>query len=166
MLVSADEWKSRIWRAGEETERRDYRATEAKIQHRLGMTRWFNEWARRNRPDARYGDHDLALTWQWVHVAHAHLDLSPVWRGKKPDRQGPRPLPPVRRLPRRAPAVRTRLRTAQAGVTCQPLRDRRRLRQRVHEPFPPGRSCWSANGCRCSLVSDDGRPRRRNADRR
>jgi hypothetical protein len=84
MLVSADEWKSRIWRAGEETERRDYRATEAKIHHRLGMTRWFNEWARRNRPDARYGDHDLALTWQWVHVAHAHLDLSPAWRGKRP----------------------------------------------------------------------------------
>ena len=84
MLVSADEWKSRIWRAGEKTERRDYRATEAKINHRLGMTRWFNEWARRNRPDARYGDHDLALSWQWVHVAHAHLDLSPVWRGKRP----------------------------------------------------------------------------------
>jgi len=84
MLISADEWKSRIYRAGEETDRRDYRATEAKIHHRLGMTRWFNEWARRNRPDARYGDHDLALTWQWVHVAHAHLDLSPVWRGRKP----------------------------------------------------------------------------------
>lgn len=84
MLVSADEWKSRIWRAGEETDRRDYRATEAKIHHRLGMTRWFNEWARHNRPNARYGDHDLALTWQWVHVAHAHLDLSPVWRGKSP----------------------------------------------------------------------------------
>ena len=46
MLIGADEWKSRIWRAGEET--------------------------------------DLALTWQWVHVAHAHLDLSPVWRGQKP----------------------------------------------------------------------------------
>jgi hypothetical protein len=84
MLVTSDEWKSRIWRAGEESERRDYRATEAKIHHRLGMTRWFDEWARRNRPDARYGDHDLALTWQWVHVAHAHLDLSPVWRGTKP----------------------------------------------------------------------------------
>ena len=84
MLITADEWKSRIWRAGEETERRDYRATEAKIHHRLGMTRWFKEWARRNRPDARDGDHDLALTWQWVHVAHAHLDLSPVWRGKRP----------------------------------------------------------------------------------
>jgi hypothetical protein len=84
MLVGAEEWKSRIWRAGEETERRDYRATEAKIHHRLGMTRWFNEWARRNRPNARYGDHDLALTWQWVHVAHGHLDLSPVWRGNRP----------------------------------------------------------------------------------
>ncbi len=84
MLVSADEWKSRIWRAGEETERRDYRATEAKIHHRLGMTRWFDEWARRNRPSTRYGDHDLALTWQWAHVAHAHLDLSPVWRGRPP----------------------------------------------------------------------------------
>ena len=24
------------------------------------------------------------LTWQWVNVAHAHLDLSPAWRGKKP----------------------------------------------------------------------------------
>ncbi len=84
MLIGADEWKSRIWRAGEETERRDYRATEAKINHRLGMTRWFDEWARRNRPEARYGDHDLGLTWQWAHVAHAHLDLSPVWRGRKP----------------------------------------------------------------------------------
>ncbi len=84
MLISAEEWKSRIWRAGEEIERRDYRATEAKIHHRLGMTCWFNEWARRNRPGARYGDHDLALTWQWVHVAHAHLDSSPVWRGKRP----------------------------------------------------------------------------------
>ena len=41
MLVSADEWKRRIWRAGEETEPRDYRATEDKIHHRLGMTRWF-----------------------------------------------------------------------------------------------------------------------------
>ena len=88
MLVGAEEWKSRIWRAGEVTERRDYRTTEAKIHHRLGMTRWFNEWARRNRPGARYGDHDLALTWQWVHVAHAHLDLSPAWRGKPPAAKG------------------------------------------------------------------------------
>ena len=79
---------SRIWRAGEDTDRRDYRATEAKVHHRLSTTRWFNEWARRNRPNARYGDHDLALTWQWVHVAHAHLDLSPAWRGKPPAAKG------------------------------------------------------------------------------
>ena len=84
MLVSAEEWKSRIWRAGEETERRDYRATEAKIQHRLGMTRWFNEWARHCRPSTRDSSQHYAITWQWVHVAHAHLDLSPAWRGKRP----------------------------------------------------------------------------------
>ena len=84
MLVSAEEWKSRIWRAGEETERRDYRATEAKIHHRLGMTRWFNEWARHCRPSTRDSSQHYAITWQWVHVAHAHLDLSPAWRGKRP----------------------------------------------------------------------------------
>jgi hypothetical protein len=50
MLVTADEWKARIWRAGEESPRRDYRATEAKIRHRLGMSRWFDEWARQLPP--------------------------------------------------------------------------------------------------------------------
>jgi len=84
MLVTADEWKARIWRAGEETPRRDYRATEAKIRHRLGTSRWFDEWARRNRPGTRHSAYDLGLTWQWVHVAHAHLDLSPIWRGRTP----------------------------------------------------------------------------------
>ncbi|MBK7611201.1 MAG: TniQ family protein [Actinomycetales bacterium] len=84
MLVTAEEWKARIWRAGEESPRRDYRATEAKIRHRLGMSRWFDEWAHRNRPRTRHGSYDLGLAWQWVHVAHAHLDLSPTWRGKKP----------------------------------------------------------------------------------
>jgi hypothetical protein len=84
MLITADEWKARIWRAGEETPRRDYRALEAKIRHRLGMSRWFDEWTRRYRPGTRQGAYDLGLTWQWVHVAHAHLDLSPVWRGRKP----------------------------------------------------------------------------------
>jgi hypothetical protein len=87
MLVTADEWKARIWRAGEESPREDYRATEAKIRHRLGMSRWFDEWARRNRPGTHTAAHDLGLTWQWVHVAHAHLDLSPAWRGKEAHRQ-------------------------------------------------------------------------------
>ena len=84
MLVSADEWEARIWRAGEETRRRDYRATEAKIEHRLYMSRWFNEWARQFRPGTHYSSVGYGLTWQWVNVAHAHLDLSPAWRGKKP----------------------------------------------------------------------------------
>ena len=84
MLVSADEWEARIWRAGEETRRRDYRATEAKIEHRLYMTRWFEEWARQSRPGTHYSSVGYGLTWQWVNVAHAHLDLSPGWRGKKP----------------------------------------------------------------------------------
>lgn len=84
MLVTADEWKARIWRASEESPRRDYRATEAGIRHRLGTRRWFDEWARRNRPGTPYGAYDLGLTWEWVHIAHAHLDLSPAWRGRKP----------------------------------------------------------------------------------
>jgi hypothetical protein len=84
MLVTADEWEARIYRAIEDVPRRDYRAVEAKIHHRLGTGRWFNEWARQNRPGTHYSSFSYALTWQWVHVAHAHLDLSPVWRGKKP----------------------------------------------------------------------------------
>lgn len=84
MLVTADEWKDRIWRAGEESPRRDYRALEAKIRHHLGMSRWFEEWARSYRPRTRHALYDLGLTWQWVHVAHAHLDLSPAWRGRRP----------------------------------------------------------------------------------
>lgn len=48
------------------------------------MSRWFDEWARHNRPGIHHSSNDLALTWQWVHVAYAHLDLSPVWRGRKP----------------------------------------------------------------------------------
>lgn len=84
MLISADEWEAQIWRAGEESPRRDYRATEAKNRHRLGMSRWFDEWARWNRPGIRHGASDLGLTWQWVHAAHAHPGLSPAWRGRKP----------------------------------------------------------------------------------
>ena len=84
MRVTADEWVSRIWRAGQDVRRRDYRATEAKIEHRLYMTHWFEEWARQFRPGTHYSSWTYGLTWQWVHVAHAHLDLSPAWRGKRP----------------------------------------------------------------------------------
>ncbi|WP_313024079.1 TniQ family protein [Mobilicoccus sp.] len=84
MVVTADEWEARIWRAVEDTPRRDYRAIEAKVWHRLGMSGWFDEWARRCRPSTRDSSQPHALTWQWVHVAHGHLDLSPAWRGKSP----------------------------------------------------------------------------------
>jgi len=91
MLVTADEWKARIWRAIEQTPRENYRALEAKIRHRLGMSDWFDEWARRHRPGTRRSSYGHGLTWQWVHVAHAHLDLSPLWKGRTPtakDRAG------------------------------------------------------------------------------
>jgi len=84
MLVTVGEWEARILRALEDTRRRDYRATEAKIEHRLLMSRWFHEWARQFRPGTHYSSVQHGLTWQWVHVAHAHLDLSPAWRGKRP----------------------------------------------------------------------------------
>jgi len=83
MLVTADEWEARIWRAIEGTPRANYRTLEAKIHDRRGLSRWFDEWARRHRPGTRRGSYDLGLTWQWIHVAHAHLDLSPAWRGRK-----------------------------------------------------------------------------------
>jgi len=84
MLISADEWKSKIWRAGEETDRRDYRATEAEVARRLNSWRWFEEWRRHCRPTTRDSSQPYAITWQWVHVAHANLDLSPVWRRRRP----------------------------------------------------------------------------------
>ena len=89
MLVSADEWKSRIWRAGEETERRDYRAVEAKVERRLNSWRWFEEWRRSCRPATRDSSQPHAVTWQWVHVAHGHLDLSPSWDDKTPNARDP-----------------------------------------------------------------------------
>ena len=83
MLISPDEWEARIWRAGEEIDRRDYRATEAKVAHRLTSRSWFEEWRRSCRPGTRDSSHAYAITWQWVHIAHAHLDLSPAWRGQQ-----------------------------------------------------------------------------------
>jgi len=34
-------------------------------------------------PSTRDSSQPYSITWQWVHVAHAHLDLSPAWRGQK-----------------------------------------------------------------------------------
>jgi len=88
MLIPTGEWEDRLWVAIQEVRRRDYRATEAKIEHRRHLTsRWFQEWARQYRPGTRHTSVTHGLTWQWVHVAHAHLDLSPTWGDKKPTAQ-------------------------------------------------------------------------------
>ncbi|MBK8867618.1 MAG: TniQ family protein [Actinomycetales bacterium] len=84
MLVTAGEWEARIWRAGEESPRENYRAVEDKIRYRLGTNRWFDEWAHHNRPGTRHSSYGHGLTCQCLHVAHAHLDLSPAWRGSQP----------------------------------------------------------------------------------
>ncbi|AKT50932.1 TniQ family protein [Arsenicicoccus sp. oral taxon 190] len=85
MLIAAPDWQDRIWAAIQDVDRRDYRATEAKIEHRRHLTsRWFQEWARQYRPGTRYTSSPYGLTWQWVHVAHAHIDISPAWGGKTP----------------------------------------------------------------------------------
>lgn len=38
------------------------------------MSRWFEEWARQYRPGTHYTSVTHGLTWQWIHLAHAHLD--------------------------------------------------------------------------------------------
>ena len=104
--VTAEKWEARIRRAGDWSPRKDYRALEAKIPPRLGMSRWFDEWARLNRPRTRRGAYDLGLTWQWVHVARAHLDLSPVWRGRTPTAKDRSRYRQFEKIPLRQPATR------------------------------------------------------------
>ncbi|GAA1763466.1 hypothetical protein GCM10009810_23340 [Nostocoides vanveenii] len=83
-LVTTQAWEDRIRAAMNDVRPRNYRATEAKIEHRLHLTsRWFQEWVRHYRPGTHYTSVSHALTWQWVHVAHAHLDLSPAWQGHR-----------------------------------------------------------------------------------
>lgn len=82
--MADDEWQARIVRAINDVRRRDYRALEARVEHHLLMTRWFKEWGSAFRPGTHYSEQPLALTWQWEHVVHGHLPLSPTWRGKRP----------------------------------------------------------------------------------
>lgn len=84
MLVVHDEWTSCIQDVMRTLPRVDYRAIEIKIRHRNVMSRWFDEWARRARPDSRPEARTHALIWQWEHIAHAHVDLAPAWRGRRP----------------------------------------------------------------------------------
>ncbi|ANS79333.1 hypothetical protein SGUI_1937 [Serinicoccus hydrothermalis] len=84
MLIAAEEWQARIRAAIQDVPRYDYRAAEAKTEHRRHMSRWFEEWARKYRPGTHHTSLSYGLTWQWIHVAHAHLDLSPAWDGTTP----------------------------------------------------------------------------------
>lgn len=81
MRLSPTEWHARILRAAASLDTRDYRTLEAKILHRRDLSRWFTEWGRLYRPGTHYTSQPYGLTWQWIHVAQAHLDLSPAWNG-------------------------------------------------------------------------------------
>ena len=54
------------------------------VARRLNSWRWFEEWRRHCRPSTRDSSQPYAITWQWIHLAHAHFYLSPAWRGRKP----------------------------------------------------------------------------------
>ena len=83
MIADHDEWTSRLQGVMRDLPRVDYRALEEKIRHRNTMSRWFDEWVRRTRPDSRPEARKYALVWQWEHVAHAQVDLAPAWRGRR-----------------------------------------------------------------------------------
>jgi hypothetical protein len=167
MLVTADEWEARIRRVVEETPHEDYRALEANMPQRLGMRRWFEEWVRDVRPNTRRQSRSYALTWQWIHVAHGHLDLSPAWRGRKP-------TDPRCSSTRSRPATRSAICTAvapeavftfrtnatgptlPARLVCQPTRQQR-PDQRKRQPITPNRPMWHESGAAGSAPSPAGR---------
>jgi hypothetical protein len=91
MLVDNNEWMRRleaVWDGLADpyssTGRRNFRVFEAKVACRWPSYRWFEEWVRAVRPNTRRESRGYALTWQWVHVARAHLDTSPAWNGQMP----------------------------------------------------------------------------------
>jgi hypothetical protein len=114
--------------------------------HRLGMSRWFDEWARRYpaRHPARLlrPRSDLAMGPRRPRPPRPLTRLA----RKEADRQGPRPLPHVRALARRQAA------------TPSP--------QSIEQPHPRVRS-WGRrpHGRRSGLVSGDGTSRGRDTDR-
>ncbi len=64
--------------------RHDFRTLEQRVRHRTYMSRWYDEWARRNRPRSQPESRTNALVWLWIHVAHAHIDTAPAWLGQGP----------------------------------------------------------------------------------
>ena len=91
MFVDNTEWSGRlkaVWEGLRDewspTGRWNYRNFEAKVARRRQLTRWFHEWADAVRPNTRDSSRGYALTFQWIHVACAHLDTSPAWDGQRP----------------------------------------------------------------------------------
>jgi hypothetical protein len=70
--------------AGQAEARQDYRVLEQKVRHRTHMSRWYEEWARRYRPGSRFDARPYALVWQWIRVAHGHIDSAPARLGEQP----------------------------------------------------------------------------------
>ncbi len=79
LTVPTDEFTRRLALAAEELPRLDYQALEATITRRVHMSRWFAEWVRIWRPETRDSDRLHAITWLWIHAAHAHPDTAPTW---------------------------------------------------------------------------------------
>jgi hypothetical protein len=91
MLVDNTVWTRRldaVWEGLTDpyssTGRWNYRAYEAKAHRRWSSYRWFEEWAKEVRPNTRRESRGYALTWQWIHRVHGHIDTSPAWAGKRP----------------------------------------------------------------------------------
>lgn len=92
LLVDNTDWARRldtVWDGLRDerspTGRWNYRTFEAKAHRRWGSYRWFEEWAKEVRPNTRRESRGYALTWQWVHRVHGHIDTSPAWGGQRPN---------------------------------------------------------------------------------
>lgn len=89
ILVDNTEWTRRLENIWEGLRsplaiRWNYRNIETQILHRNTLDRWFDNWCRRYRPATHRASKGHALTWQWVHVAHGHLNLAPSWNEARP----------------------------------------------------------------------------------
>lgn len=83
MTAHREVWTARLTLVAAALPRQDYRVLEQKVRHRTHMSRWYEEWARRYRPGSHFEARPYALIWQWIHVAHGHIDAAPAWSGQQ-----------------------------------------------------------------------------------
>ena len=77
MLVDTPTFTRQLHKAAHDLTRVDYRTLEDTVRHRTDTTRWFDDWVRANRLQTPTSQRAHALTWCWLHVAHAHPDTAP-----------------------------------------------------------------------------------------